>query len=181
MSANGIPVADASGTLRPVPSSATASTSNSPHGGSGAVPCTACNVLMKAVTTSHGPPWFGFLPANRGFAKSLAMITRTLPANRGQDSAERCPVWIDPSHGHVRTCGGSDGVRRDRAARLTNCEPSCHGPGSRSPASATLPRRRRPAPIPVSGALRSCHRRCPATQWPNLVRLNSTMARIRRD
>jgi len=60
MSANRILVADASGTLRRVPSSATASTSNSPHGGSGAVPCTACNVLMKAVTTSHGPPWFGF-------------------------------------------------------------------------------------------------------------------------
>jgi hypothetical protein len=57
MSANGILVADASGTLRRVPSSATASMSNSPHGGSGAVPCTACNVLMKAVT--NGPPqWF---------------------------------------------------------------------------------------------------------------------------
>jgi hypothetical protein len=45
------------GKLRRVPSSATASMSNSPHGGSGAMPCTACNVLMKAVT--NGPPqWF---------------------------------------------------------------------------------------------------------------------------
>jgi len=56
-SANGILVADASGTLRRLPSSAMASMSNSPHGGSGAAPCTACNVLMKAVT--NGPPqWF---------------------------------------------------------------------------------------------------------------------------
>jgi hypothetical protein len=57
MSANGILVADASGTLRHVPSSATASMSNSPHDESGAAPCTACNVLMMAVT--NGPPqWF---------------------------------------------------------------------------------------------------------------------------
>jgi hypothetical protein len=50
MSANGILVADASGTLLRAPSSATASMSNSPRGGSGAV-------LMKAATT--GPPqWF---------------------------------------------------------------------------------------------------------------------------
>jgi hypothetical protein len=54
---NGILVADASGILRRVPSSATASMSNSPHGGSGAVPCTACNVLMKAVTNGL-PQWF---------------------------------------------------------------------------------------------------------------------------
>jgi hypothetical protein len=47
-------VVNASATLRRVPSSATASMLNSPHGGSGAVPCTACNVLMKAVT--NGPP-----------------------------------------------------------------------------------------------------------------------------
>jgi len=57
MSANGVLVADASGTLRRVPSSATASISNSPHGGSGAVPCAACNVLMKAVTNGT-PQWF---------------------------------------------------------------------------------------------------------------------------
>jgi len=66
---------------------------------------------------------------------------------------------LGPSYGQVRTCDGSDRVRRDRAARLTNCEPSRHGQGSRSPASVTLPRRRRPAPVPASGALGSCHRR----------------------
>jgi hypothetical protein len=57
MSANRILVADVHGTLRRVPCSATASMLNSPHGGSGAVPCTACDVLMKAIT--NGPPqWF---------------------------------------------------------------------------------------------------------------------------
>jgi hypothetical protein len=57
MPANGILVADASGTLRRVPSSATASISNSPHGGSGAALCAACNVPMKAVTNGT-PQWF---------------------------------------------------------------------------------------------------------------------------
>ncbi len=33
------------------------------------------------------PPLLASLPAKRGFAKSLAMITRTLPANRGQDTS----------------------------------------------------------------------------------------------
>ena len=58
MSANGILAADASGTLRRVPSSATVSTSNSPCAGSCAVRCmTASSMLMKAIT--NGPPeWF---------------------------------------------------------------------------------------------------------------------------
>jgi hypothetical protein len=34
---------------------------------------------------------------------------------------------------------------------------------------------------PASGAIRPCHRRCRATQWPDLLRLNSPMARTRRD
>jgi hypothetical protein len=37
-------------------------------------------------------------------------------------SVPGCPVSIDPSHGHAVTCGGSDGVRRDRGARLTRYE-----------------------------------------------------------
>jgi hypothetical protein len=34
-----------------------------------------------------------------------------------------CPVSIDPSRGQVLTCGGSNGVRRDRSVCLTGYEP----------------------------------------------------------
>ena len=84
MSANRTLVADASGTWCRVPSPAMYSISNSPHGGSGAVPCTACNVLMKAVTNGRLSGSSGS-PTKRGFAKSLAMITWTSPPLRGKD------------------------------------------------------------------------------------------------
>src|SRR5262249_29683831 len=85
MSANGILGADGGRHLRRLAFSAAALAADPPDGGSGAVPCTAWNGLMKAVSSRHGPPVFGFFPANRGFSKSVAMIPRALPANRGQD------------------------------------------------------------------------------------------------
>ena len=55
-------------------------------------------------------------PAYGSEAKAIAQI-------RWHRTADRCPVSIDPSHGQVAACGGSDGERRDRAACLTGCEP----------------------------------------------------------